>query len=413
MTYVTRFSALLVVISMLLLISAPFTSSHDVGDTYSYKIYVKTDESYDGFLVGSLLPNRLVLEIKGTTEFSITGLSEKEVSLRLRPNLKVSGHVEPSSFQGYMQEFLNTFNAALNTVYETSVSLDVFSCSPYEGLDLKHLGVRIGEPPYPLSLLAINTTITITTTEFTTWRGVPALHLKLKEEKLKKEITSTQYVYRKAYVECEFYLDSTTFLILYFKGKAIYNYTYGHISMMTENRVIEVESELINIEAVKHVSLRAYRVGFERGESRIYVASKNLSILSLEAAENELVMNIYGSGISGVTIFLTRNIRVKKILVDNTSIKYQTQKYGDGNIIKIPLTLSSREVRIIYEEPIKSVEEIPTAQTGINALIIILAVLVVPLAVLIALLTYLLKKRNHTEHILTYALHFHVFANTA
>ncbi|MFN3267770.1 MAG: hypothetical protein ACK416_00760 [Zestosphaera sp.] len=371
----TRFSALLVVVSMLLLISAPFTSSHDVGDTYSYKVYAKIHIWYNGS-VSSSVPSRLVLVINGSIGFSIIGLDKESVSLRLRPNLTISGEVEPSSFQQNLQWLIDSLTASMNRVYEVSIPLSVLGYIPYGDL-MQSLEIDIS--PFLASL-----NITTASARFTTWRGVPALYLKFVGN-----ITSTQYVNISTYVESESYLDPAAFLPLYFESNVTYSSNYLGTTI---NYVIEVKSELINIDVINQISTRAYRIRFDEGESKIYVASENLSISGLRTAGKELIMNISGSGIGGITIFITKDTKIQRILVDNTPAKHQVLKYSDGSVIRIPLTLSSREVRITFEETIKSVEEIPIVQTETNALITVLAVLVVPLAVLVALLTYLLKR---------------------
>ncbi|MEO3993819.1 MAG: hypothetical protein QN229_05920 [Desulfurococcaceae archaeon TW002] len=377
-----RFLIFFVAVFTLLLISAPLMTSHDINDTYRYEVYARINMRHSGALAGSLLPSKLVLVINGSTEFSIVGLSKRSVSLRLRPNLNVSGDAEPSSFRQYLQRFFNFFNASMNRIYEVNVPLDVLGYLPYGGLEnLTYLGISISTLPIPL-----NVTTAITTAEFTIWRGVPALHLRFTGN-----MNTTQYMNVSAYVECESYLDPTTFLILYLEGKATYN--YSHIDI-TANYVIEVKSELINIDVIKHINSRAYRVRFEEGESRIYVASENLSILGLSTAGNELIMNIDGKGISGITIFTTQDVVIKEILADNTPTKYRTLKYDNGNIIRIPLTLSSHEVRVSYEKTIKSVEEMPVVQAETNTLTMVLVVIVVPLVALVVLLAYLLKRKK-------------------
>lgn len=373
--------ASIVLAFLLLLILAPAVTSHNVGYSYAYKIYAKIAFEVEGVnLTDPPDPTRLVLVINGTTEFSIIELSKDSVSLRLRPNLTISGEVEPSKFQQNLEEFLRMLNAGMNKAYEVSVPLSVLGYAPYGGIqDFIWENMRVNISWFSASL-------NVTTAEFVTWRGVPALQLEFKGD-----VISTQHELMIVHIEGKSYLDSTTFLTLYAEDRATYNLSYSGIKA---NYLIEVKSELINVDAIKGVSSRAYGVKFEEGDSRIYVASRDLSVSSLKATGNELYMKVSGTGLGGITVFTTRNVSIKKILVDNMPANYQVLRHGDRNIIKIPLTLSEHEIKITYEKTIKSVEEIPVVQTGTNVLFVTAAIMVVPIVVLAVLLAYLLKGRK-------------------
>lgn len=376
-------SAFLAAVFLFLLVLAPVVTSHNVGYNYSYKIYMKMSFEVEGVnLTDSPDPTKVVIVINGTTDSSITGLSEGSVSIRLRPNLTVSGEVEPSKFQQNLRELLNLINTEVNKVREASVPLSFIGYTLYG--DPKYL-LQIG-----INISWFSTPLNVTTARFTTWRGIPALQLEFEEV-----VTNTQQGYpSNVRVKVESYLDSTTFLILYFEGRATWNLSSP--GGATANFLVEVKSELINVDAVKDLITRTYRVRFEEGESRVYVASEKLSVLSLNISGNDLLMKVGGAGFGGVTIFTPQNIKVHKILVDGKPVNYQILKCGNEDVIRVPLTLSEHEIRITYEKTIKSVEEVPVAQAGTNTLFSTLAIVVVLASIiaLVALLVFLFKGKK-------------------
>ena len=365
---------------MFLLILSPVVFSHSVSDTYAYRVYLKIDARFESEnLSASSVPSRLVLVFDGITEFKIIELSRDRVTLKLRPNLTISGEVEPSSLQQNLQELLAMLNAEMNKEYEVYVPSSIFAYVPYGNLEdfiQQYLGVGISQ--FSMSL-------NITKAEPTIWKGIPALLIESTGN-----ITSSQDWFTSIYLEGKSYVDLTTFLTLYSEGRVVYNFSY---SGMVMNCVIEAKTELTDVNVVKDISSRAYEVKLEEGESRIYIASENLNISSLSTNGGELTMRISGSGLGGIIIFTTEDVRIQKILVDNTPAKYQVIKYAKGNLIRVPLTLSEHEIKITYEKTIKSAEEIPVISTGINSLLIVLTMIVVPTVVLIALLMYLLRKK--------------------
>jgi len=381
---VKSFTVFLLTISLFSLLLAFVATTHSVSDTYTYRVYLKIYMRFENKSASEVsVPDKLVLIINGTTEFTILKLSDDGVTLKLKPSFTLSGEVEPSSMQQKLQELLGLLSAWINRDYEVSVPLSVLGLSPYESLE-DFLQESLGLDSSWLSI-----SLNVTTARFTTWRGIPALLL---ESTGNVTSTRTQYLSIRTYVESRAYLDPTTFLTLYSEGKAACSLSY---SGMTMSYLIEAKSELINVDVIRQVSLRAYSIKFDEGESRIYIASESLGVSNISTDKNEFIMRVNGSGLSGITIFTTQNVKIQKVVVDNTPVNYRVVKYGDENIVKIPLILSEHEIRIAYDETIKSTREIPTVETETNTTLLVLAMIVAPIVVLITLLVYLLKKKPH------------------
>lgn len=361
----------LVLAFLLLLTLASVVTPHNVGYSYVYKVYVKIGFEVEGVNpTDPPDPTRIVLVFNGTVESSIVELSESSASLRLRPNLTISGEVEPSKFQRDLEELLRVLNAEINRIHEVNVPLSLLGYAPYEDIqDFIWKNMRVDISWFSASL-------NVTAAEFITWRDIPALRLKFMGD---------------TNIEEKLYLDPTTFLTLYAEGRATHNFNYLGV---TVNLSIEYEMELVNVDVVKEISFKAYRVKFEGGDSRIYVASRGLSVSGLKIVGNELNMKVSGTGLGGITVFTTKNVKIQKILVDNTQVNYQIMTYGDGNIVRIPLTFSEHEVKVIYDKTIGSVEEMSVVQAGTSASILAILLLIVPVTVLIMLLTYLLKRKE-------------------